>query len=57
MKKYTTPTIEIVSLKSSDDIAASYKAIRQGLIQKELNEQTYSITKYAITNSSLQEDA
>ena len=36
MKKYIKPSVEIVSLKSSVDIAASYKGVRNGIIDSYL---------------------
>lgn len=36
MRKYTKPTVEVVNLKSSKDIATSFKAIRSKLEQQYL---------------------
>ena len=51
MKKYIKPSFEVVSLKSSVDIAASYSTIRKSMISKALNEQNYTISQYAVTGS------
>lgn len=54
MKKYIKPSFEVVSLKSSVDIAAnSYKSIADGMINDYLhsNGKTYTISKYAVTGS------
>ncbi len=48
MKKYIKPSVEVVSLKSSVDIAASYKGLRDGMIKKYLQTDPtqYSVTVY-----------
>ena len=51
MKKYIKPSFEVVILKSSVDIAASYSTIRKSMISKALNEQNYTISQYAVTGS------
>lgn len=51
MKKYIKPSFEVVSLKSSVDIAASYSTIRKSMISQALNKQNYTISQYAVTGS------
>lgn len=53
MRKYKKPEIQIVNLKSSEDIALTFKDIEGGFIDKYLKNSTgrYAITQYAITNS------
>lgn len=47
MKKYIKPTVEIVSLKSSEDIAAAtYKGVRNSFINLQKFNTDYAITKY-----------
>ena len=57
MKKYTKPVVEIVSLKSSENIArTTFKELRQGFIEKKkYNGVEYAVSQYAITNSSIPE--
>ena len=55
MKKYIKPTVEVVSLKSSEHIAktTTFGAIRKKCIDGELyNQKTYTVSQYAITNST-----
>ena len=47
MKKYIKPSVEIVSLKSSVDIAASYKGVRNGIVDSYLRQQ--DLTQYTVT--------
>ena len=56
MKEYKKPTIQIVNLKSSDDIAvASYKDLQGQFINQYLNSTSISNRKsYAITRYNLQ---
>ena len=60
MKKYTKPTVEVVSLKSSNDIAASFKLLRRNFVNEYLNANgetigTYSVTKYSTELSVIDE--
>ncbi len=50
MKKYTKPTVEVVNLKSSNDIATStFKQIKKGFIQNYLLDNTtdYAVSQYS----------
>lgn len=47
MKKYTKPSVEIVNLKSSDNIAASYKDYEKAFINQYINNGT---NKYAVSS-------
>lgn len=52
MKKYIKPTVEVVSLKSSEHIAkTTFKDIRFNMVQKELYNSKYAVSQYAITSS------
>ncbi len=51
MKKYTKPTVNVVSLKSSNDIATSFKSIQKQFINKELNSKSYLVSQYAVNAS------
>ena len=47
MKKYIKPSVEIVSLKSSVEIAKSWKATRNGIVSSYLRDQ--DMTQYTVT--------
>lgn len=52
MKKYNKPTVNVVSLKSSEDIARkTFKGIRGEFIKNNLYDGKYAISTYTITNS------
>ena len=52
MKKYNKPTVNVVSLKSSEDIAKlTFDQIRNGFVRDELYRGTYAVSAYTITNS------
>lgn len=55
MREYKKPEIQIVSLKSSEDIALTYDAIKDGLVQNYLTAggNKYAITRYTVNNSVL----
>ncbi|MBR0277139.1 MAG: hypothetical protein IJQ50_01590 [Clostridia bacterium] len=55
MKKYIKPSIQIVSLKSSEDIATSYKEIASSLVNGYIsaNSKTYAVTQYSLGSSVL----
>lgn len=60
MKKYTKPTVEVVSLKSSNDIAASFKLLRRNFVKEYLKADgtslgTYQVTKYSTELSVIDE--
>lgn len=54
MKEYKKPTIQIVNLKSSDDIAISYKELHGQFINQYLNSTSnqYAITQYNLRTST-----
>lgn len=55
MKEYKKPTIQIVNLKSSDDIAVSYKDLQGQFINQYLNSvsnKQYAITQYNLRTST-----
>ena len=55
MKKYTKPSVQVVNLKSSNDIAASFNNIRDQYVKSYLaNGKTnnYTISVYSNTVSS-----
>ena len=58
MKKYTKPVVEIVSLKSSENIAktTTFKDLQGQFIKEELYKDKYAISSYAITNSTFREE-
>lgn len=54
MREYKKPEIQIVSLKSSEDIALNFDAIRDQAIAgylKDGNSNRYAITRYTVNNS------
>lgn len=54
MKEYKRPEIQIVNLKSSEDIASkTFESLRNGMVNSYLmkNGNKYAITKYAVTDS------
>ncbi len=56
MKKYTKPTVNVVSLKSSEDIATSFDSIKDGMIRNYLNNSTtYTVSQYAVNTSNFKE--
>ena len=57
MKKYTKPMVNVVSLKSSDDIA-SFKAIQKTFINDYLytnKSKDYTVSQYSTFDSSTQD--
>lgn len=56
MKKYTKPVVEIVSLKSSENIAktTTFSELRTKLIEDKLykDNNPYTVSQYAITAST-----
>lgn len=59
MKKYIKPTVEVVSLKSSENIATTFKNIRKNMVNDYLtgsNTKSYTVSEYALSNSSIQQD-
>lgn len=55
MKKYTQPMVEIVSLKSSENIAkTTFSELRTKLIEEKLyqDNNAYTVSQYAITAST-----
>ena len=58
MKKYNKPTVNVVSLKSSEDIARkTFKDIRGEFINGNLYDNKYAISTYTITNSVVKSGA
>ena len=59
MKKYIKPTVEVVSLKSSEHIAkTTFSDIKGQFIKNALyNGKNYAVSQYAITSSTTKEDA
>ena len=59
MKKYNKPTVEVVSLKSSEHIAkTTFSDIKGQFIKSALyNGKNYAVSQYAITSSTTKEDA
>ena len=53
MKKYNKPTVEVVSLSSSENIAkTTFKNLRKQFIEGNMYKDTnYAISTYAVTNS------
>lgn len=53
MREYKKPEIQIVSLKSSEDIALTFDAIRDNAIAGYLKkgDNRYAITRYVVNNS------
>lgn len=57
MKKYVKPSIEVISLKSSEEIAVvSYKQLQDQIIDSYIaaNSKNYKVTQYSLKNSNLQ---
>ena len=54
MKKYTKPVVEIVSLKSSENIAkTTFSDIKGQFIKNALyNGKSYAVSQYTITSST-----
>ena len=56
MKKYIKPTVEVVSLKSSEHIAkTTFKNIKGKFIENALynyNGKSYAVSQYTITSST-----
>jgi hypothetical protein len=60
MKKYNKPTVEVVSLKSSEHIAkTTFSEIKGQFIENALkyNGKNYAVSQYAITSSTTKVDA
>ena len=58
MKKYIKPTVEVVSLKSSEHIAkTTFKDIKGKFIENALYNNKYAVSQYAITSSTIKEEA
>lgn len=53
MKSYKKPTVSVVSLKSSKDIALSYKDIEGMLLEDYMTHggNKYAVTQYSLKNS------
>ena len=49
MKKYTKPTVEVVNLKSSKDIATSYKVLRDKFTQNYLFSNAAEAKEYTVS--------
>lgn len=57
MKKYIKPSINVINLKSSENIAATFKSIREGLVQDalyEYNNKNYTVSMYSLNTSALE---
>lgn len=54
MKSYKKPTVSVVSLKSSEDIALTYKDIESQLISGTIQHknQQYAVTMFTLKNSN-----
>ena len=55
MKKYTKPSVKVVNLKSSNDIAATFENLRDKMIKSYLNSkgtEEYAVSIYSNTISS-----
>ncbi len=59
MKKYTKPMVKIVNIKSSEDIAASFSSIKEGMIKNYLlsDSTNYAVSAYSVATSDLQADS
>lgn len=59
MKNYTKPMVNVVSLKSSEDIAkTTFKQIRGNYMNSMLNADAikkYALSQYVVTNSTSKE--
>lgn len=56
MKKYTKPMVNVVSLKSSEDIAASFKAIRKQFTDSylyKIEDTEYAVSQYSTLSSTV----
>ncbi len=55
MKKYLEPSVQVVSLKSSEDIATTYKEIASQLLNGyiEANSKTYQVSQYTLGTSTI----
>lgn len=58
MKNYVKPIVNVVSLKSSEDIAAkkTFNTIKQGMVDDYLNNmdiKKYALSKYAMSTSNI----
>lgn len=51
MKKYVKPTVEVVNLKSSNDIATSFDQIRGTLVKDYLSTQ-YTVSTWSNVSSA-----
>ena len=52
MREYKKPTIQVVNLKSAEDIAVSYKAVAGDIIDQYLKGSKYSVTQYNLELST-----
>lgn len=52
MREYKKPTIQVVNLKSAEDIAVSYKDVTGTLISQYLKGSKYSVTQYNLELSN-----
>ena len=56
MKKYTKPSVKVVNLKSSNDIAATFDNLRGQMIKSYLNKKSgskeYAVSIYSNTISN-----
>lgn len=53
MREYKKPTIQVVNLKSAEDIAVSYKDVTGKLINQYLKGSTYAVTQYNLNELSI----
>lgn len=49
MREYKKPTVQVVNLRSAEDIAASYKGVAGTLINQYLRGSSYAVTKYDLS--------
>lgn len=55
MREYKKPEIQIVNLKSSEDIALTFKELEKQMVGNYVKSgKTYAITQYAVSNSAYQ---
>ena len=53
MREYKKPEIQIVNLKSSEDIALTFDKLQQNMVGTYLSKgRTYTITEYAVSQSA-----
>lgn len=53
MREYKKPTVQVVNLRSAEDIAASYSDVAGLLIDQYLKGSQYAVTKYNLTQVSI----